>query len=102
MGSLSSEEQYMKQVIIRKNKGKGYITVSTTVSPEYYVKAQKYNISWAVALREGLALLFSRLGDTDLNNPYQMALKVEGLAEKLAEVAQEKEKLRMQLESMKK
>jgi len=86
----------------RINKGKGYITISTTISPEFYVKAQKYNISWAVAIRRGLALIFSELGDEDLNNPYQMAQKVEALAQKLNEVAQQKAQLEAQLETIKK
>jgi cell shape-determining protein MreC len=99
---LNENDALIHEAIQRKNKGRGYITISTTISPEYYVKAQKYNISWTEALKQGIALILSKIGDEELNNPYQMTNKVELLAKKLEEFAQENNKLKEQLETIKK
>lgn len=82
----------------RINSGKGFVTISTTVSPEFYAKAKQLNVSWSEALRKGLAIIFSEMGDEELQNPYMATKKIQLLAEKLSEFAQKNEELSQNLE----
>ena len=43
--------------------------MSTTVSEDFYDLKQDFNISWAEALRVGLAILFMERGVPEFKNP---------------------------------
>lgn len=77
----------------------GVITISTTISRPLWDKARKYNIGWSEALRVGLTFLLSKREDGDYQNPMQMERKIEALATRLNEMAQENYKLQEQVNS---
>lgn len=56
--------------------------LSTTVSDEFHDLRQEFNISWAEALRIGLAILFLERGVEGFKNPLNRK-RVEFLLDKL-------------------
>lgn len=51
-------------------------TISTTVSDEFWDLAQKNNVSWAEALRTGLAVMFADRGLMEYNNNLNLFRKM--------------------------
>jgi hypothetical protein len=92
--------EWLGGVKMRANKAKGSITISTSVSPELWTKAQEHGISWAEALRVGLSFILSKIGSKEYQNPLNYERKIESLALKLQEFAQEKEALENELKNI--
>jgi hypothetical protein len=87
----------MKNKISKSRKSRGSVTISTTISPELWIKCQEKSISWAEALRIGVTYILSKSGDEDYNNPLQMERKIESLASRLQDLMLEKQELENQL-----
>ena len=56
--------------------------ITTTISDDFHSLASAYNISWAEALRIGIAILLMERGEVKFENPINK-LRVKSLAQKL-------------------
>ena len=57
-------------------------TISTTVSDEFHSLVETFNISWAEALRIGIAILLMERGERKFENPLNKE-RIKSLAQKL-------------------
>jgi len=56
--------------------------ISTTVSDEFHDLAENFNLSWAEALRIGLAILLMERGEKQFENPINKN-RIKSLAQKV-------------------
>ena len=76
-------------------KSYGVTTISTTISRTLWEKARHHNIMWSEALRRGVTTILAEKGDEDYLNPLQQSRKIAALVDKIEQLVQENEKLRM-------
>ena len=57
-------------------------TITTTISNEFHEQAKSFNLSWAAALRVGLAILLLERGEFNFKNPLNKS-RIKSLAQKL-------------------
>lgn len=84
----------------RKNRSSGAITISTTIAPALWQKCVDKNVSWAECIRIGASFILGKDGEEDFKNPVQMERQLEALADKLQQVANEKEQLETQIKAV--
>ncbi len=85
------------------------VRITTSISSDFYHRAQQNGISWAEAMRRGIkSLLDEKEGNHILNCngkdiavPIEVALKVQKLTKLIGEMASEREMLRQQIENLK-
>lgn len=81
-----------------RKKGRGCITISTTIAQDLHKKSIDLDLSWSEALRIGLTYMISKAdGETEYRNPIQLERRISELVEKLESVAQEKARLEGEL-----
>jgi len=85
--------------MLRKNRSKGSICISTTLSRELWEQAQEHGIKWSEALRIGTSYMLSERGQL-YQNPLQMERKLTVFRERLEEVSREKDELEQQMKKL--
>jgi|TARA_R100000501_G_C2630136_1_gene125244 hypothetical protein len=70
------------------------LTISTTISQEFFLLCKKYHISRAEALRQGVALILAEKGVKEYCNDLNITRQRNKLTDKISELAQEINRLK--------
>jgi hypothetical protein len=74
-------------------KGKGRITTSVTVSPEFFLLAKEHHISFTEAIRVGIAMELAELGLKEYDNKLNLYRKMQFFKDKAEQSLQKLEEL---------
>lgn len=79
-----------------RRPGKGRVTTSVTISPEFFQLAKNHHIGFSEAMRVGMSLLFAEKGLKDYDTRLSLFRKMQLFQQKTEQLTEELNKLKEQ------
>lgn len=100
---LEKEVREREMALLQKKKGQtkfrsgGSVVITTSISNDFWTKAQQHGISWAEAMRVGISMLLAEKGEAQYDNKLNLWRKMDFFRQRAEEACQNVEELTKKL-----